>query len=285
MFIDMFYFCPQYAYTRFISDYTSAKTSDGKTIKFDKHSKFSSKEFFFKMHSKILTYIFFKHKKTGSLDYNEIVSIVLEMLKKENELEPKTAKFNNSVLKDIKPILEMFNQEDSFLIKYTTIKDKFVLNEEIKKYLSFENRSIKQGIFLDEENEYVYDVEIPFIITKRNSTRTYSLVMFTDKSIEKCSMTNDINSMINMLYVKNNSFYKNVDKVIFYDFKSMKRTECEYDFENVSKIRDLIKIIFQLEFKLFVKNISDEKCTDCGNVEFCKNYNYHYTLPKKGELK
>ena len=126
---------------------------------------------------------------------------------------------------------------------------------------------------LDFCGPFVYEIEIPFIITENNSTQSCVPILFVNKEIENCCNPYDINSLLTMLYIKENSFYHIFNKVIFYDFKSFKRTMVEVEYEYVSKVREIIRMLSQVTLHNFIRNNDPSKCSKCGNLEFCKSYN------------
>ena len=110
-FIDMFYFCPQYAYIYFFGQKKIFDINNNE-LKFNKLSDFADQFYVFKMYSKILTYIFFIHNSTGKIKYDEIVDLVSEMLKEEKIKEPFYEKYENEILQNVKNIIKMFEPKD-----------------------------------------------------------------------------------------------------------------------------------------------------------------------------
>lgn len=271
-FIDMFYFCPQYAYMYFFGQKKIIDVNDNE-LKFNKLSDFADQFYVFKMYSKILTYIFFIHNSTGKIKYDEIIGLVSEMLKEEKIKEPSYEKYENEILQNVKNIIKMFEPKDSITIKYKTIKDKINLKEHIENYFIKSNKYEYENLLLNKDMNFVYEIEIPFIITENNSSQSCIPIIFSNKNIELCPGVYDINSLLSLVYIKSNSFYNIFNKVIFYDFKNFQRTVIEIDYKRISKVRELIRILSQVILKNFVRNIDSDKCSKCNNVEFCKNYN------------
>ena len=269
-FIDMFYFCPQYAYMYFFGQKKIIDINNNE-LKFNKLSDFADQFYVFKMYSKILTYIFFIHNSTGKIKYDEIIGLVSEMLKEEKIKEPSYEKYENEILQNVKNIIKMFEPKDSITIKYKTIKDKINLKEHIENYFIKSNEY--ENLLLNKDMNFVYEIEIPFIITENNSSQYCIPIIFSNKNIELCPGVYDINSLLSLVYIKSNSFYNIFNKVIFYDFKNFQRTVIEIDYKRISKVRELIRILSQVILKNFVRNIDSDKCSKCNNVEFCKNYN------------
>ena len=259
-FIDMFYFCPQYAYMYFFGQKQITDIND-KILKFNKLSNFTDEFYIFKMYSKILTYIFFIHNSTGKINYDNIINLVSEMLKEEKEKEQRYEQYEKEILQNVKKIIDMFDPKDSITIKYKTIKDKFELNEHIENYFVKSQEYEYEKYLLNKDIKYKYEIEIPFIITENNSSQSCVPIIFSNKEIEKCQNVYDINSLMSLIYIKSNSFYNIFNKVIFYDFKNFKRTEVEIDYKRISKTRELIRILSQIILKNFVRNIDQHKCT------------------------
>ena len=278
-FIDMFYFCPQYAYMYFFGQKQITDIND-KILKFNKLSNFTDEFYIFKMYSKILTYIFFIHNSTGKINYDNIINFVSEMLKEEKEKEQRYERYEKEILQNVKKIIDMFDPKDSITIKYKTIKDKFELNEHIENYFVKSQEYEYEKYLLNKDIKYKYEIEIPFIITENNSSQSCVPIIFSNKEIEKCPNVYDINSLMSLIYIKSNSFYNIFNKVIFYDFKNFKRIEVEIDYKRISKTRELIRILSQIILKNFVRNIDQQKCTQCNNLEFCKNYNIYKKVKK-----
>ena len=268
----MFYFCPQYAYMYFFGQKKIIDINNNE-LKFNKLSDFADQFYVFKMYSKILTYIFFIHNSTGKIKYDEIIGLVSEMLKEEKIKEPSYEKYENEILQNVKNIIKMFEPKDSITIKYKTIKDKINLKEHIENYFIKSNKYEYENLLLNKDINFVYEIEIPFIITENNSSQSCIPIIFSNKNIELCPGVYDINSLLSLVYIKSNSFYNIFNKVIFYDFKNFQRTVIEIDYKRISKVRELIRILSQVILKNFVRNIDSDKCSKCNNVEFCKNYN------------
>ena len=217
-FVEMFYFCPQLAYIQFFGQKKIFDVNK-KLLTFNKFSDFTDEFYLHKMYTKILTFIFFNHKETGTIEYDFIVNLVSQFLNEETN--KRYEKYNDEILQNVKPIIKMFEPKDSILIKHNTIKDKLDLTKHMEKYFSGQPEPIFDKVLLNGEKKFVYEIEIPFIITENNSTQSCVPILFVNKEIENCCNPYDINSLLTMLYIKENSFYHIFNKVIFY-FRCMR---------------------------------------------------------------
>ena len=270
-FIETFYFCPQLAYLSCFGKKQIFDVNKNK-INFNKLSDFTDEFYKHKIYSKILTYIFFKHKEICSIDYDTIVNLTAQMLLEERAIEKRYEKYDSEILENVKNIIKMFNQKDSIILKYNTIKDELDLSSHIESYFDFSRNVIYEEALLKCNKKFIYEIEIPFILVENNSSLSCVPVIFTNKTIEDCNNVHDVNAALIMSYIKENSFYKKFDKVVFYDFKNFKRTEAIVDYNKIPKVKEIAKILSQMVIKNYVKQLESNKCAKCGNFVFCQNY-------------
>ena len=270
-FIEAYYKCPKMAKFLFL------KKPSNLNKKINKLSCFTEDNYKLMIYSKIMNYVFYKFIDDKFCDFNEVASVA-SLLLKNNLTKYKDLKnlenINLEILSKLNLIFKMFDKEDVLNCVFKTVKDNFLINNLIGDLISQTKNKEKINIKILNliKQQYIYEIQIPFITNKFNNAIKCSPIFFVyQDDIRKISFNYNIDFCLSFLYVLENSKFLDFEEIIIYNFKTMERVTLKTSSLLYNKGNEILKIISQLEFGLCTRTIDENVCNQCFNLEACNS--------------
>lgn len=261
-FVTDFQNCPQMAYLRTVEVVTS-DFSTGKKIKSKKTITESElkKEIFTKLFYYI-TSEFIEKRIVDNVEFMNVATILFKKLDKN-----KTISFDKMII-EISKFYDLILFQDLNNVAEMPREIIIKLNELFAMELHSHGKYNKDVVNLKLKNEYLYKIQIPYVIQLNNIE--HSIIQIVNSDLKKSSF--QYNPEIYLPYY----FYKNftqtqITKIVIYDIVNLERSEIDVkDIKFSESISDLFKIVYQIENKIFIRN-PNNNCEKCENKYVC-NY-------------